>query len=99
MVKYQIMQIEDIEHCDYAFRGYRESKFNLDDYSVIYEGEIARTDEQDIDICELLFYMFNVVKPKDFPGRSLSVSDVVIITDGQYTTKYYCDSVGWVKIK
>lgn len=99
MVKYQIMQIEDIEHCDYAFRGYKESKFNLDDYSVIYEGEIDRIDEQDLDICEILFYMFNVVKPKDFHGRSLSVSDVVVITDGQYMTKYYCDIVGWVKIK
>jgi hypothetical protein len=99
MVKYQIMQIEDVEHCDYAFCGYKGAKFNIEDYSVVYEGEIDRVDEQDIDICEILFYMFNVVKPKDFHGRSLSISDVVLIIDGQYITKYYCDTVGWVKIK
>lgn len=99
MVKYQIMQIEDVEHCDYAFRGYKESRFNLTDYKVVYEGEINKVDEQDFDICEILFYMFNAARPKDFKGRSLSISDVVVITDGQYTTKYYCDVVGWVKIK
>jgi hypothetical protein len=99
MVKYQIMQIEDIEHCDYVFRGYSKDKFNIEDYEVAYEGELQRTDEQDIDICEILFYMFNVVRPKDFKGRSLSVSDVVVIIDGQYKTTYYCDTVGWVQIK
>jgi hypothetical protein len=99
MVKYQIMQIEDVEHCDYVFRGYAKEKFNIEDYEVAYEGEIQRTDEQDTDICEILFYMFNVVRPKDFKGRSLSVSDVVVIIDGQYKTMYYCDIVGWVQIK
>jgi hypothetical protein len=99
MVKYQIMQIEDIEHCGYVFRGYSKDKFNIEDYEVAYEGELQRTDEQDIDICEILFYMFNVVRPKDFKGRSLSVSDIVVIIDGQYKTTYYCDTVGWVQIK
>lgn len=99
MAKYQILQIKNIDQCEYAFRSYKEERFNLSDYTVVHEGEINRIDENDYDICELLFYQFNMERPKDYTGRSLSVSDIIVITDGDYEAKYYCDLVGWIKIK
>ena len=45
---------------------------------------------------ENLFERFNisVLQPKDFTGRSMSVSDIVEL-DGKY---YYCDHIGFKKI-
>lgn len=99
MAKYQIMQIKDVDKCSYAFRMYKKEQFNLSDYSVVYEGETNRIDDNDYDICELLFYQFNIERPKDFPGRSLSVSDVIVIIDGDYEARYYCEIVGWRQIR
>ena len=41
------------------------------------------------------FDMFNVRRPNNFKGRSMSVSDIVEV-DGK---NYYCDGVGWVELK
>lgn len=47
---------------------------------------------------ENLFEMFNLRKPEDFHGRSLSVSDVVEIVRKNQTRRYYCDRFGWMEI-
>ncbi len=59
------------------------------DYNCVYEGKIASGDTGDV--LESLFTRFNVEIPDDYRGRSLSVSDIVVLGD----TAYYCDSVGW----
>lgn len=63
-------------------------------YEKVYEGEtdfdtsIRRT-------LDNIFRIFNICRPSDFKGHSLSTSDVVIL-DG---VMYYCDSYGWVNVK
>ena len=37
-MKFRILQIKDIAGTDYAFRGYMEDKFNIEDYEVTYEA-------------------------------------------------------------
>lgn len=64
-----------------------------------YEKRYARTDAVDdytspIDYLEELFREFNIDHPADYTGRSLSVSDVVIL-DG---VAYFCDDFGWKKL-
>ena len=34
----------------------------------------------------------------DYPGRSLSVSDVVVLTYGNLRKAYFCDSIGFVEL-
>ena len=34
-------------------------------------------------------------KPADYPGRSMSVSDVVVICEGRNRAAYYCDRIGF----
>ena len=100
-MKYKIKQIKDIENCEYAFRHFNwvKDKIDLKDYEVVYEGELdypKMPDElEDLFVLEELFDMFNVRRPEDFKGRSMSVSDIVEV-DGD---NYYCDAVGWVKFK
>lgn len=94
-MKYKIKQIKDIRNCEYAFMHYNwcKDQINLDDYEVVYEGELECSEISDA--LEELFEIFNVRRPEDFEGRSLSVSDIVEV-DGE---NYYCDAVGWKKLK
>lgn len=97
-MKYKLYQIKDVENCSYVFSGLsfaqKDNKFSLNDYEVVYEGEI---DNYNIKYTlETLFEIFNIyqLQPKDFKGRSMSVSDVVEL-GGDY---YYCDHIGFKKI-
>ena len=94
-MKYKIKQIKDIKNCDYAVEwwDWAKDKFNLDDYEVVYEGEIEGVSPQQV--LEELFEIFNIRHPEDFRGHSLSVSDVVEL-DGK---NYYCDSIGWKELE
>ena len=72
-------------------KGIETEDFNMKDfgYELSYQGQI---DSQDIESCkDDIYKMFNIDRPEDFTGRSLSVSDVIYI-QGNY---YYCDSFGW----
>jgi len=94
-MRYKIKQIKDIKNCDYAFEwwDWAKDKFTLNDYEVVYEGEIDSVSPQHA--LEELFEIFNIRHPEDFRGHSLSVSDVVEL-DGK---NYYCDSIGWKELE
>ena len=95
MTKFKILQIKDIDNCNYCFRGYSDAKrlgFSLNDYEVVYEDEVGCVDVYDT--LESLFFVFNNDRPTDFKGRSMSVSDVVEL-DGKY---YYTDTFGFEEI-
>ena len=94
-MKYKIKQIKDIRNCEYAFGHYNccKDQINLDDYEVVYEDELEYSEISDA--LEELFEIFNIRRPEDFEGRSMSVSDIVEI-EGK---NYYCDAFGWKKLK
>ena len=92
-MNYKIYQV-DPHDCDYAFEwwSWAQDRFNFNDYELKYEGEIEVEDVNKT--LEDLFTIFNINRPQDFKGHSLSVSDIVEL-DGKY---YYCDNVGWTDI-
>ncbi len=47
---------------------------------------------------EQLFEKFNIARPGDFGGHSLSVSDIVAIKQGGRVSYYYCDSFGFQEL-
>lgn len=92
-MKYKLLQIKDWQNNPYVFRGFSTAQkygFSLADYEVVYEGELEGDN-----ILEQLFNMFNIARPEDYKGRSMSISDVVEI-EGKY---YYCDPIGFKEIK
>ena len=96
-MKYEILQLKYEKHRAYGFMDYEwalEHGFSLDDYEKVYEGEIDMELEEN-EYLELLFRIFNVNRPSDFKGHSLSVSDIVVL-NGE---KFYCDSFGWKKLQ
>ena len=63
-----------------------------DKYNKVYGGEIE--DGKTTDVLERIYTKFNVGRPQDFRGHSLSVADVVEL-DGSF---YFCDSYGFKQI-
>ena len=99
MITFKIHQIKDIENTDYAFRGYDPKKFNFKDYEERYEMEFESFDEKtNLEICEVIFHIFNMRRPEDFKGHSLSMSDVVELNRNGRKNFYYCDMTGFVRV-
>lgn len=94
-MKYEILQLNDKSE-DLMFESYDyiKSKFDIDNYDVVYEGEIDDTDKETGDILEDIYVHFNMFIPKGFKGHSMSMSDVIRL-NGE---SYYCDRFGFVKI-
>lgn len=60
------------------------------DYSLIYSGTAEPGETLDS-----LYEKFNLFRPEDFTGHSLSVSDVIVWNDGKEKKAYYVDSYGF----
>ena len=93
---YQITE-RDPEH-DYRFMGldYVEKKgmtVARADYDLIYAAPLT-----DKDTLEEIYERINIQRPADFTGHSLSVSDVVVINDGESVKAYYVDSIGFAEL-
>ena len=47
------------------------------------------------EVLEELFQMFNISRPQDFEGHSLSVSDVIALKRNGEVSVHYVDSIGF----
>lgn len=87
----EIWQLKDDEHAR-AFESYEWLKRNgMGVEKALYEQFYACDTDGDL---EKVFERFNLDRPMDFKGHSLSVSDVVVY-DG---TAHYVDTIGFVDI-
>lgn len=59
-------------------------------YDKVYEGKLPPTATLDN-----IFEQFNIERPADFTGRSLSVSDIIAIKDDGIISAYYVDRIGF----
>lgn len=66
---------------------------NVENYDLIYTGSLT-PDMTFEDIWE----RFNIDHPKDFKGRSLSISDVVVLHRSKQDTANYIDSIGYKQV-
>lgn len=101
-MKYSIYQIKDPETCEYMFKDFNSKTFDFTDYKCVYNGELdlpaKYIDDYIINnALQYIFTTFNIMIPRDFKGHSLSVSDVVCLTD-KTPMYYYCNTKAWKKI-
>ena len=93
---YQITA-RDPEH-DYRFMNLDFVKrhgmeVNCADYELVYTAPLTENDT-----LEAIYERFNIQRPADFTGHSLSVSDVVVLNDGKSLKAYYVDSIGFAEL-
>ena len=93
---YEIYQIPATADADYCFRSYEVAKGKLQnaDYQRSYAGMYAKENS-----LEHLWAKHNSDhRPFAHRMRSMSVSDIVVLTQGGRKTAYYTDSVGFKEV-
>ncbi|MCI9077101.1 MAG: DUF3849 domain-containing protein [Dorea sp.] len=97
--RYAIYQIrDDGEGRKYLFMGtdyLKKQGFSVeyDDYRMVYSDVLGENETLDS-----LYEKFNIGRPLDFTGHSLSVSDVVAIKKDGEVTAHYVDSYGYTEL-
>ncbi len=97
--RYAIYQIrDDSKGRDYLFMGtdyLKKQGFSMDydDYQMVYSDVLGENETLDS-----LYEKFNIGRPLDFTGHSLSVSDVVAIKRDGNVTAHYVDSYGYTEL-
>ncbi len=95
---YSLYQIK--EHpCvrDILFRGYEPLKIrDLAMYRHVYCGSLEPGSPQEA--LDNLWRKFNLDHPADYTGRSMSVSDIVVLRIDGKTTAHYVDTIGFVEV-
>jgi hypothetical protein len=97
--RYAIYQLGDSEKGrDYRFMGMdfvtaHNLKINAEDYRLVYGGKLSEGET-----LEGLYERFNINHPAGYEGHSLSVSDVVVLTNGGSAKAYYVDSMGFAEL-
>lgn len=66
-------------------------------YDNVYSDGIYGYSDAEV-VLEKLFERFNVLRPAGFKGHSLSVSDVVVLTEAGLSKAYFCDISGWTEV-
>ncbi|MFR3004328.1 MAG: YodL domain-containing protein [Blautia faecis] len=69
-----------------------DMEVNIDHYEVVYIAPLPIHTNRST-FLESVFEKFNLDRPEDFKGHSLSVSDIVAIRENGAVSCYYCDSI------
>ena len=64
-----------------------------ENYEQVYTAPLTTKDN-----LESIYTRFNVDRPADFTGHSLSVSDIVVLHQGGKDTAHYCDRAGFSEV-
>lgn len=76
-----------------------EAPVQKDNYDLVYTGYFEHAVPADPSpILERLYERFNLDRPEDFHGHSLSVSDVIVLKHGAEIRSYYTDSFGFQEL-
>lgn len=93
---YQIPEGKDFR--DIRFLSYEELEnqnieLEINNYIKVHEGNLHKNRA-----LEDIFVEFNTNLPIDYRGRSLSVSDIIVIDNQIQLEAYYIDDIGFVKL-
>ena len=101
--QYAILQLRRSEDTVYErFSSMRELERmglepNIDHYEVVYTAPLRPCKDQNT-MLEELYEKFNVSRPEDFTGHSLSVSDIVALRENGAVSCHYVDSIGFKEL-
>lgn len=92
---YQVKSGDELHNIRFMPSRLLANKPDFNNYDKVYEGNAAEFRGELGDRLEAIFEKFNLDRPEDFKGHSLSISDVVVLDDNAY----YVDDVGFKPLK
>lgn len=104
--RYAVYQIKNGDkYRDMRFTDWSDLKrfnipFDKENYEAVYGGYVSDVSKNPNPkaVIEDFFVKFNIDRPEDFRGHSLSVSDVVTIEDKNGSSAFYVDSLGMADV-
>ncbi len=66
---------------------------SYENYDAVYSGQLSGTETLDD-----LYMKFNIERPQDFTGHSMSVSDIVALRQNGVVSCHYVDSIGFANV-
>ena len=104
-MKYDIYQLKEdtMEQVKLRFMASDQAAqlggIHRENYRRVYGGEIPSVPEVGRMLLRL-FALFNGSdRPVDFSGHSMSVSDIVRLTEDGASSWWYCDPYGWMELR
>ena len=96
---YAVMQLKGSAPAELRYTGlkYLSQPPSPGNYDILYTGPIVCAQNQSATL-ENLFEMFNINRPGDFIGHSLSVSDIIALKQDGVVSYHYCDNVGFQEL-
>ena len=96
---YAVMQLKGSAPAELRYTGlnYLSQPPSPGNYDILYTGPIACAQNQSATL-ENLFEIFNINRPGDFTGHSLSVTDIIALKQDGVVSYHYCDSVGFQEL-
>lgn len=96
---YAVMQLKGGAPAELRYTGlkYLSQPPSPGNYDILYTGPIACAQNQSATL-ENLFEIFNINRPGDFTGHSLSVSDIIALKQDGVVSYHYCDNVGFQEL-
>ena len=96
---YAVMQLKGSAPADLRYTGlnYLSQPPSPGNYDILYTGPIVCAQNQSATL-ENLFEIFNINRPGDFTGHSLSVSDIIALKQDGVVSYHYCDNVGFQEL-
>ena len=97
---YQLRDNDDTARLHYMNSEYLEKKglsVQKENYAAVYAGNLDRRGDTQ-DKLNGLYETFNIRRPEDFRGHSLSVSDIVALKQNGVVSCHYADSWGFKEL-
>lgn len=101
---YAIYQLKhDDSTADFRFMGseWLEKKGiepQRENYELVYTGDLGYYTGSQIEKLEGIYQTFNISRPEDFTGHSLSKSDIVALKQDHVVSCHYVDSIGYKEL-
>ncbi|MBR5109884.1 MAG: hypothetical protein IK099_06785 [Clostridia bacterium] len=100
---YQLKQTQDTRDLRFASMGQvlmAGKKIDREKYELLYIGDLpGKMGRQPGDVLDEIYARFNIMKPTDFTGHSLSMSDIIGLKQNGSISFHYVDTFGFREVK
>lgn len=97
---FQLKNGEDFHDLRFSSLSYVQASgrtVKCENYNLVYMNQLKATGSTS-DKLDVLYYRFNISRPNDFRGHSLSVSDIIAFKQNGVVSCHYVDSMGFKEL-